>query len=157
MQQHGQWKSRDSISKSLKERWCRSRLFLTNFCNLAWEKSHADSLTWPTFRSKKLAQPKHCGNPLRRLFLDVFQVSGFKSNISFAQKNHIIEIPNWMGLVVRNCTPSNSKPQGTSQRMLIELRIDYKHDSKIRPLLNTCSTLTEVARRKLALDSNTRG
>ena len=61
----------------------QTQLLTVETSTVSWSPN-TDSLTWPTFRSKKLVQPKHHGNPLRRLFLDLFQVSSFKSNISFA-------------------------------------------------------------------------
>jgi hypothetical protein len=53
--------------------------------------------------SKNLAAQKTHGNFIITLFLGFIQPSEFNSVISFAQKFCVLEIPNLMCLLVRNC------------------------------------------------------
>ena len=53
---------------------------------------------------KILAQPKTCGNKMKRPVLSSFCPSGFRSAIRFLSKILVPEIPNLLTLVVRNCT-----------------------------------------------------
>jgi hypothetical protein len=53
---------------------------------------------------KNLAGQKRRGKNIGAVFLDVFSLPEFRSGISLAPKNHNQPLPNWMALIVRNCT-----------------------------------------------------
>ena len=59
--------------------------------------------TWPFFLLKNLAHPKCCGKISFKVFLDVFGLSEFKSELCFVQKKFVVEISILMTLIVRNC------------------------------------------------------
>ena len=66
--------------------------------------------TWPFFLLKNLAHPK-CRRKINlKVFLDVFGLSKFKSELCFVQKKFVVEISNLMTLIVRNCSSANYGP-----------------------------------------------
>jgi hypothetical protein len=59
---------------------------------------------------KNLAGQKRRGKNIGAVFLDVFSLPEFRSGISLAPKNHNQPLPNWMALIVRNCSASCDQP-----------------------------------------------
>ena len=77
--------------------------------------------TWPFFLLKNLAHPKCRGKISLKVFLDIFGLSEFKSELFFVQKKFIVEISNLMTLIVCNCR------QGRRRRRVTRGRITQGH------------------------------
>ena len=56
---------------------------------------------------KNLAQPKTRGKNTKISFLSSFCLSGIGSGLGFSPKILVLEILNWLGLIVRNCIHSS--------------------------------------------------